>query len=385
MSISDKDLFQYFQYAASQSLTTFGRNPASLGNVLMRAAHTNKSSSATAVLQSLLALSSLHRYGVQSQAVKLKIASLKALAAAANSEGKLGVTEVIQHIAAGMLLCSFEVHQSSCTSSQWSCYLAAVKQLLEASEVATPQEHEDLAALLDWVYYHDVMMRFTLQHWHGEDIGFPCDTLTATKGYAQQLPALRMRRSCISQQPSSTSALPELLSEFCDSVPRSPSGVANGQALDDHKAFLTVLDWRIRTVPVLLKPDEAVDITTAVEIYRLAVHVYVNRVSENVLGQAARTQQRIDEGFALLSQLPSCERQFPILVLGCEARTDDQRAIILDLISRTEKRVTSRSFNHVTVLLHALWAQDDLADSELNYWTKLTSIISGCAIAPSLV
>lgn len=229
-------------------------------------------------------------------------------------------------------------------------------------------------------------MRFTLQHWHGEDIGFPCDTLNATEGCVPQLPPLRMRRSCISQQPSSTSALPELLSEFCDSVPRSPPDVLEtGQALEDRKAFLTVLDWRIRTVPVLLEPDEAVDMTTTVELYRLAIQIYVNRVSENVLGQAARTQQRIDEGFVLLSQLPSCERQFPIFVLGCEARTDDQRAIILDLISRTEKKITSRSFNHVKVLLHALWAQDDLADRELNYLVKLTSIISGCTIAPSLV
>lgn len=194
-----------------------------------------------------------------------------------------------------------------------------------------------------------------------------------------------MKRSCISQQPSSASALPELLSEFCDTVLGPPSDIATSQALEDRKAFLTVLDWRIRTVPVSLKPDEAVYMTITVELYRLAVHIYVNRVSENILGQAAQTQKRIDEGFALLSQLPSCERQFPIFVLGCEARTDDQRATILDVISRTEKKVTSRSFNHVTVLLHALWAQDDLADGELNYWNKMTSIISHCNVVPSLV
>lgn len=86
----------------------------------MRAAHSNKSSSATAVLQSLLALSSLHRYGVQSQAIKLKISSLKALAAASNSDS-LGVTEVIQHIAAGMLLCSFEVSIRSRPTTYLSC------------------------------------------------------------------------------------------------------------------------------------------------------------------------------------------------------------------------------------------------------------------------
>lgn len=241
-----------------------------------------------------------------------------------------------------------------------------------------------MAALLDWVYYHDVMMRFTLRHWdRGEAITDP--SKTGTEVYLERTPRLVLSRSCISQEPPSTSALPELLSEFLDSVPMHPSSEATSQALEDHKGFLTVLDWRIRTVPVLLEPDEVAEMAIIVELYRLAIHIYVNRVSENLLGQASRTQQRIDEAFTLLSRLPSCERQFPIFILGCEARTDDQRAIILDLISRTEKNITSRSFNHVTLLLHALWAQDDLADSELNYWHKLTSIISRCTVVPSLV
>ena len=67
-------------------------------------------SSSAAVLQSLLALSSLHRDGVQQQAAIFKVSSLKALAAASNeSRDKLGCKEILQHVAAGMLLCSFEV------------------------------------------------------------------------------------------------------------------------------------------------------------------------------------------------------------------------------------------------------------------------------------
>lgn len=230
-------------------------------------------------------------------------------------------------------------------------------------------------------------MRFTLRHWRrAKAIAPPSNpTYSPTEIYVQQLPPLVMKRSCISQQPSSASALPELLSEFCETVLGPLSDIATSQALEDRKAFLTVLDWRIRTVPVSLQPDEAVYMTTTVELYRLAIHIYINRVSENLLGQATQTQQRIDEGFALLSQLPSCERQFPIFVLGCEARNDEQRATILDVISRTEKKVTSRSFNHVTVLLHALWAQDDLAEGEPNYWNKLTSVISNFRVVPSLV
>ena len=62
-----------------------------------------------AVLKSLLALASLHRYGAQRQAFELKTSSLKALAAASDRTHVLENAEITQHIADGMLLCSFEV------------------------------------------------------------------------------------------------------------------------------------------------------------------------------------------------------------------------------------------------------------------------------------
>ncbi|KAI3393785.1 hypothetical protein diail_3606 [Diaporthe ilicicola] len=398
LSVSDKDLFHYFQCAAYQSLTTFGRKTADLGNVLMRAALANNSNSTTAVLQALLALSSLHRYGVQPQAIELKISSIKALAAASSNSGNsLSATEVIQHVAAGMLLVSFEVHQATCTSSQWACYLAGVEKLLSVSRLTKVGEDGDLAALIDWVHYHDVMTRFTLRHWHRESLEVP-SIPSLTDVPILQLPSfpLQRRQSCITYgKPSpsvfldhrkqSTSALFDLISELCDAVPRRPPDLATSQALKDRKGLLMVLDWRIRTVPIPLEADEALDMTDIIELYRLALLIYAHRVSENLLDQAVKTQQNIDRAFELFSQLTYCERQFPIFILGCEARTDDQRGIIMDLISRTEKQISSRSFNHVTLLLQAVWAQDDLADRELNYWDKMTSIISSCTIVPSLV
>lgn len=68
----------------------------------------NDSLSATALLRSLLAFSSLHRHGLQSQACELKISALGALAAASESE-ELDTEAAVQHVAAGMLLYSFEV------------------------------------------------------------------------------------------------------------------------------------------------------------------------------------------------------------------------------------------------------------------------------------
>ena len=68
----------------------------------------NDTLSATALLRSLLAFSSLHRHGLQSQACELKISALGALAAASESE-ELDTEGAVQHVAAGMLLYSFEV------------------------------------------------------------------------------------------------------------------------------------------------------------------------------------------------------------------------------------------------------------------------------------
>lgn len=95
------------QSTASRSLATFGHDATDLGNVLIRVALASNTASAVAVLRSVLALSSLHRHDVHSHAVELKISALKSLTAAANN--LVGTVEAVQHVAAGMLLCSFEV------------------------------------------------------------------------------------------------------------------------------------------------------------------------------------------------------------------------------------------------------------------------------------
>ncbi len=78
-----------------------------LRNVLVRMALSNSTLSSAAVLQSLLALSSLHRHGVQSHAARLKLSALTILSTSA----KTGVdpAEVMSHVASLMLLCCFEV------------------------------------------------------------------------------------------------------------------------------------------------------------------------------------------------------------------------------------------------------------------------------------
>jgi hypothetical protein len=157
---------------------------------------------------------------------------------------------------------------------------------------------------------------------------------------------------------------------------------------NDHKDYLRVLDWRIRSLDLAAMAGGNADARMAMELYQLAVLVYLNRMSEfQPANQRVRTQQHIDRAFTLLGLLGSCERQFPVFIFGCEARCDEQRAVVLDLIARTEKSVASRSFEHVRLLLQAIWAQDDLAERgfDYEYADRLSRVISRARIMPMFV
>jgi hypothetical protein len=68
------------------------------------------------------------------------------------------------HILTG-LMCD-QIHQASCTSDHWTGYIGRVKQVIDTSCTGALQYDTDLAVVLDWVHYHDVMARFSLRHWH---------------------------------------------------------------------------------------------------------------------------------------------------------------------------------------------------------------------------
>lgn len=155
--------------------------------------------------------------------------------------------------------------------------------------------------------------------------------------------------------------------------------------MNDHQSYLKVLEWDIKNISVETMADDNLDALLMVQVFQLATLVYLNGMSNNVTYHGPKTQEHIDNAFSIFSRMSLCPRQFPIFILGCEARRDDQRATVLDLMARTETSDSSRSFRHVRVLLQAVWAQDDLLRSGINYRDRLGNVISRCHNLPSLV
>ena len=336
-----------------------------------------KTAADATVLQALLAFASLHRYGLQSQALELKIAALGSLAKGFDAK------TTMQHIATGMLLCSFEVHQPSCTSGQWTFHLGGVKTVLNASSVRTLRQlGSDMTVLSDWVHYHEVLARFSLLHWNHDE------------GVTPELPSTPPTDLVCPQAsnlPSPIFPMLDLLSQVCDAAVVSRSAIAPGisGAMDDYRGFLEILDWRIRTLPLQKFPDDHGSdgsATLVMQLYQLAILLFLNRSFEGLLHQPIRMQNYIDKAFAILPQLSFCKPQFPIYIIGCEALTDEQRAVVLDVISRTEKMSCSRPLAFCRRILQAIWAQDDLANGvNLGYRSKLTAVMSRCPIVPCFV
>ena len=68
---------------------------------------TDAGESSKAVLQAILAVASVHRYGLQAESVRLQGKAIRALESSAQKG--MSDSEIVQHMAASMLLCSYEV------------------------------------------------------------------------------------------------------------------------------------------------------------------------------------------------------------------------------------------------------------------------------------
>ena len=89
------------------SLVTFGVDPSKLRDILLRMATPIE----TPVFYALLAFSALHLNGLNQQTIQLKLLTLQFLSVSAR-KGVLSVDGAKQHVAASMLLFSFDVSYS---------------------------------------------------------------------------------------------------------------------------------------------------------------------------------------------------------------------------------------------------------------------------------
>ena len=92
----------------------------------------------------------------------------------------------------------------------------------------------------------------------------------------------------------------------------------------------------------------------------------------------------VEAGLQIVASLDACARAFPVVILGCEARSDSDRLVILDLLRRTKSCRKIGFIAGAQKFIEAWWAQDDLhAEEELDYVRKFDAIMSLSKYRPS--
>jgi hypothetical protein len=156
------------------------------------------------------------------------------------------------------------------------------------------------------------------------------------------------------------------------------------------KCSLNILEGKASSVEEVIRRNEGFStketttVTSMIKLYKMVAMIYLARVYESISGEARDLQPLLNEAFTILRQMDTCELQFPLLILGFEARTDELRIMMLGLAQRT----MGRSVSCLRRGLEALWIQEDLAaDQECvpAYMDRLSAIITRARFIPSLV
>lgn len=154
-----------------------------------------------------------------------------------------------------------------------------------------------------------------------------------------------------------------------------------------------MLEWRIKRVTGPSKATSGLtmhapprpDATTVAKLYQLATLVYLERTSTKASGPSDKITQTVDSAFSILRELETYQWPFPLLIFACEARGDEERVVILDLISKTERKAHVRSLESLKTMVRFVWTQDDLAEEPVDYADKMSALMSISDSVPSFV
>ncbi|KAH6888442.1 fungal-specific transcription factor domain-containing protein [Thelonectria olida] len=380
------DLVQYFHEDAHLSLVTFDSTTQHVRDSLMRMALSHDTLPGRALFYALLAVSSLRRSGLHQETVQFKVYALHALSASAR-EGALSPIEAMQHVGACMLLSTFEILLPSESSGEWLHYTRGAVDIIEGTGLEQKLDKSKMNHLLDWVYYHNALSRFAMYHWRHDSVALSAADAKGSDPQAVQYPPLVKNRP-ISPSRNPAHEILNLLSETCNTLldPRDPKSLT-----EEYKARLKALEQRIRNVPTTqtsanADSDADARLPVVVELYQISTLIYLVRASESPWEPSAMLESLVVRAFAIAAATSPCRHFFPLFIVACEARTDEQRAFVINVIDKTAKGAHMRSMEQLRAEIESIWVQQDLySDSELlvDYIGLMNAVVSSNNTIPS--
>ncbi|KAF1947786.1 hypothetical protein EJ02DRAFT_439975 [Clathrospora elynae] len=297
----------------------------------------------------------------------------------------MDATEGVEHIAAGLIL---SVIEQLYRNFGWIGHVCGAKEVIHAVQQEVHLPGSDAAVILGWVYYFDVLARFSFRHWRTDMIRATAQGLGFKAANTQCLIQYLIARTSFTTKVPTMSAhahpLIPLLAEVLDT--RLYSSDPNYHTTQ-YQEYLNDLSSRLSNVRIAPQDNGQYGNTCkSLELTRLASLVYHERVSRNFSGQSTRLSAWTKHARLILVSLDIFPPPFSLFVLGCEAHTDQHRMLFLDLFTRLERGPHLNSLPDVKGMIQTAWIQKDLeVDGELEYIHMINLVLSSRNAIPSFM
>ncbi|OAL00555.1 hypothetical protein IQ06DRAFT_221774 [Phaeosphaeriaceae sp. SRC1lsM3a] len=304
------------------------------------------------------------------------------------------VCEATEHVAANLILCVLEMQQTSGANSAWVGYISGVKQVIDAFKSHQTDTHSRASIILGWVYYFDVMARFSFRHWRTEQIRAIANELGFSPDGSQTcaLQYLLARASFAQGVPNISAHAHPVVVLLAEVTYTAMYSSEPGYLTTEYQCRLEHLRSRLEDVSPKLSegqdfaPNEANTSETLLELVRLAGMIYLERVSRNLSGPSAKIEAWTRQALNILSGLDLCPCPMALFFIGSEAVRDEDRMTILDIYARMEARPHLQHAMEVRSLIQTAWNQQDLAeDGALDYVHKMNLVMSCRDVVPRLM
>ncbi|KAI0150262.1 fungal-specific transcription factor domain-containing protein [Xylariaceae sp. FL1272] len=386
--IKHADLVFYFHDAGHFALATFNETTTLIRDLLMSMTLAYDTLPGQGLFCALLAFSSLRRSGLHQETMKFKVAALQALSASAKEAAK-GWVEAVQHVATLMVLCAFEIVLPTESSTEWLWYIRGAMRIVQEAHLESKLDDIGIGSLLEWVYYHHTLSRFTMKNWrHKPTIDVPREPDPPFRSFPDRYSDAvdTLTASCNNY----TLAILNLLAQICDTLldPHDPRS-RDDKYKERLKNFEVEINSLATSPPIQnSKASKDTELPISVQLYQTATLVYLVRASQDPDEPIANLDSVVAGAFAGPIKAQFCDHLFPLFILACEAHTDEQRTAILNLLNRTEKVDHVRSLLNLKAQIQSFWVQRDLyADSDLvvDYLALMKTVVSSDTTLPSYV
>jgi len=159
------------------------------------------------------------------------------------------------------------------------------------------------------------------------------------------------------------------------------------EILDDFERRLLNLEQVVVFVGMTESAEDQEKAAYTAELYRIASLIYLYRVARRMPSDSPALSHLVEDAMSIFEKTGISDSTWPMFVIGCEAKLDHHRAVMIDTFQATEEKRQFANIHWVRQMVESAWKQDDLntTEQDIDGMIRYNSVMSASKVLPSFV